>query len=93
MRVVFKFSLEQSLCVSRGDPSALLRDANRHDFIFIFVDGVENGCSGEQRDFMLSAAAAKENADSNFFHDLSVWTRDARGVNCGLDSLLLVVDA
>ena len=40
---------------------------------FVFIDGVQNGGGGEQGDFVLSAAPAKKDADSKFFHDPLVW--------------------
>src|ERR1700674_506894 len=77
-----RFPTQQPFRIVGGDPSALLGDADGHNFVFIFVDGVENRRGREQRDFMLSAAPTKQNADSNFFHDLSVWTRGRFAVNC-----------
>jgi hypothetical protein len=76
------FSLQQPLRVCGGQPAAFLGDANGDDFEFIFVDGLENRCGGEQRDFVLSAAPAEEDADAKFFHDLSVWAWRTCGVNC-----------
>jgi hypothetical protein len=35
---------------------------------------------------MLPAAPAKKNSDPEFFHDLSVWTREECGVNRGDDT-------
>src|ERR1700722_2801062 len=82
-----RFSPEQTFGIGRGHPSSLLGDADGHYLVFIFVDGVENRRGRKQRDFMLAAAATKEYAHANFFHELLVWTRSACGVNCGLDSL------
>src|SRR5580692_9660118 len=72
MLVILNFSLQQPLRISRGDPSALLGDADGHNFVFIFVDGVENRRGREQGDLMLTAAPAKQDADSNFLHGLNV---------------------
>ena len=55
-----------------GKPAAFLGNADGHDFIFVFVDGVNNGGGGEQRDFVLSAAPAKKDADAKLLHDYSV---------------------
>ena len=68
MFVILKFALQQPLRIGRSDPSTLLGDAYGHNFVFIFVDGVENRRGREQRDFMLTAAPAKQDSDSNFLH-------------------------
>src|SRR5580698_6309008 len=64
----FRFSMQQALCVSRRYPSTFFGDADGHDLILAFVDGFENRCGREQRNFMLSASSAKQDADSNLFH-------------------------
>src|SRR5205807_950815 len=62
------FPQQQELRIRRRQPAAFLGDTNRHNFIFVFIDSVENRGGGEQRDFVLAAASAKENTDANFFH-------------------------
>ena len=89
MLVILEFPIQQPLRIGGGDPSALLGNADRHNFVFVFVDGVEDRCGRQQRDLMLSTASAKQNADSKFFHDSSVWTRVALRVNRRVGSQLL----
>ena len=38
------------------------------DVVFGAVDGLEDGGGGEERDFMLATASAKEDADTDLFH-------------------------
>ena len=40
------------------------------------------GRSGEHEVSLLSTAPAEQDADSKFFHDLSVWTCGRLAVNC-----------
>ena len=54
-----KFACEQIFGMLGGQPASFFGDADGNDVIFLFIDGVENGCGGEQRNFMLSAAAAE----------------------------------
>jgi hypothetical protein len=61
---------EQAGGVGGRDPVALLGDADGGDLILFGIDGLENGCSREQRDLMLAAAAAEEDAYAEFFHRL-----------------------
>ena len=58
-RLQHQLALQQIFRVLGGEPAAFLGDADGNDFIFIFVDGVENGSGREQRDFVLSAAPAE----------------------------------
>src|SRR4249919_1647828 len=62
-------------------PSALFGDADRDNFIFRFVDGVDNGRGRKQRDLVLPTSAAEKNSYAEFLHDISVWTRRQDGVN------------
>src|SRR5277367_1206121 len=68
MLVILKFSTQQPLRIVRRDPAAVLGNADGHNFVFILVNGVKDGRCREQRNLMLPAASAKENADSNFPH-------------------------
>ena len=66
-RLENQLALQQILRVSRRQPAPILGDADGHDFIFVFVDGVENRRSREQRNLMLAAAPAKKNSDAKSF--------------------------
>ncbi len=68
------------------EPAAFLGDADGHDFILLLIDCVENRRSGEQRDFVLAAAPAKQNPDSKLLHGYSVWTGRPSRVNRRADS-------
>ena len=60
--IVRRFAFEQPLGVARGDPSALFGDADRHDFVFCFIDRIHDRRSREQRNFVLATATAKQNS-------------------------------
>src|SRR5580700_5901696 len=72
MTLVFtvSFAFQQPLGIGCGDPVALFGDANGHDFVFVLIDGVEDGGGGEQRDFMFPTASAKQDSDTEFLHGL-----------------------
>ena len=57
---------EELVRIGRGQPAAFPGDADGDDVEFGAVDSVEDGGGGEQRDFVLAAAAAEENADAEF---------------------------
>jgi len=44
MLLILKFAAQQALRVRGRDPSAFFGDADRYDFVFRFVNGVENRC-------------------------------------------------
>ena len=58
---------QQAFCVRGRNPSALFRDPDGNELVFLLIDCVENRCGRKQRDFVLAAPAAEENADSGFF--------------------------
>src|ERR1700690_2740065 len=89
MLVVLNFSTQQPFRIRCRHPSTLFGDADRNNFVLVFVDGVKNRRGREQRDLVLSTAPSKQNADPKFFHDLSVWTRTAFRVNRRVGSQLL----
>jgi len=60
------------LRIGRCHPSSLFGDADGHDFIFVFVDGVENRRGREQRDFMLSLRPPKRMPTRIFFMTFSL---------------------
>src|SRR5262249_26523630 len=66
--IVQGFAPQEALGMRRRQPSPFLGDADRHYFIFVFIDGLEDGGRGKQRDLMLATAPAKENADAEFLH-------------------------
>ena len=53
------FSMQETLGIGGGQPTTLLADADRDDFVLALIDGVKDRCSGEQRYLVLSTAAAK----------------------------------
>ena len=66
-------ALEQLVRIGRGQPAAFPGDADGDDVEFGAVDCVEDGGGGEQRDFVLAAAATEENADAELVgHDGSL---------------------
>ena len=67
------FAFQQSLRMFRGEPSTVFRDADGNDFVFCFIDCLQNRRRRQQRYFMLAAASAKEDANSKFCHAISVW--------------------
>jgi len=75
MLVILKLSLQEAFRIGGSDPAAFFGDSDGDDFVFVFIDGVEDRRGRKQRDLMLSAAPAEQDANSKFFHDLSVWTR------------------
>jgi hypothetical protein len=60
-------AIEQAEGLRAAEPAALLVDGDGDDLVALAVDGLEDGCGREQRDFMLAGAATKENADAEFF--------------------------
>ncbi len=54
-----KLACEQIFGMLGGEPASFFGDADGNDFVFLFINGVENGGGGEQGDFVLSAAAAE----------------------------------
>src|ERR1700691_1897399 len=72
MLAFLKFSLQSPLRIGGGSPSAFLGDADRHNFVFTFVDRAKHRCGREQRDLMLPTPSAKQDADSNLFHGVNV---------------------
>src|SRR5208282_5724485 len=68
-----RVALQQSLRMFRREPSAVFCDADRNHFVFGFINCVQNGGRREQRHFMLATASAKEDANPNLCHELSVW--------------------
>ena len=74
-------AFEQAVRIAGGEPAALLGDADRHHIELAAVDGVEDGGGGEQRDLMLAAAPAKEDADAEFFgHCSSIFAQVRAGI-------------
>ena len=51
--------MQETLGIGGGQPTTLLADADRDDFVLALIDGVKDRCSGEQRYLVLSTAAAK----------------------------------
>ena len=58
-RLEHELAGQQILGVLGRQPAAIFGDADGYDFIFFFIDCVENRGRREQRNFMLSAAPAK----------------------------------
>ena len=48
------------------EPAALLGDADFDHVVLLAVDGFEDGVGGAERDFVLAALAAEEDADAEF---------------------------
>jgi hypothetical protein len=63
-----RVSLQQPLGMFGRKPSPFFGDADGNDFIFSLIDCVKDGRSRQQRDFVLAAASAKEDADADFFY-------------------------
>ena len=63
-----RLASEQSFGISRCDPSAFFRDADRHDFILRRINGLEHRSRREKRNFVFSAAATEKNSHSNLLH-------------------------
>src|SRR6185312_9677340 len=61
-------SWQQLLGMAVRQPAAFLGDADRHYFVFFFVDGIEDRRCGKQRNFMLTAASAEEYSYPEFLH-------------------------
>jgi hypothetical protein len=80
-RLKHEFARQQILRVLGGEPAAILGDADRHDFILLSIDCVENGRGREQRDFVFAAAPAEKNSNSKLFHDDLVCTGRQLRVN------------
>src|SRR6202034_749693 len=68
-------SRQQRLRAAAGEPAAGFADADRDYVKLPSIDCLENRSRRKQRDFMLAAAAAKENAYAQFFRHASliVW--------------------
>jgi hypothetical protein len=62
------FACEKPLGIGCRYPSSFFGDANGDDFVLLTIDCFQDGCSRKQRDFMLAAAAAKEDAYAKIFH-------------------------
>jgi hypothetical protein len=63
-----RVSPEQSFGVFGREPAAIFGDADGNDLVFRLIDCVKDGRGRKQRNFVLAAASAKENADSNLFY-------------------------
>ena len=61
-----ELALDQRSACEIGEPASLLGDADGNDLVLAAVDGLHDRCGGQQRDFMLAAAPAKEDADTEF---------------------------
>jgi hypothetical protein len=55
-----------------GQPAAFFCDPDGHDLVFFLVNRIENGRSRQQRDFVLAAAPAKQDANPKFLHAFSI---------------------
>ena len=62
------FGRQHRQCGLGCEPPPLVRDANRHDVIFISIDGFDDRFCRPQRYFVLARTAAENDADSNLFH-------------------------
>ena len=67
-RLKNQLALQQILGVIRSQPAAVFGDADGHDLVFIFIDGLQNRRGREQRNLVLSTAPAEKNADPKLFH-------------------------
>src|SRR5207249_3189862 len=72
LRVLGSFTVEQGLGIAGGEPAAFLADPDGDNVVLAFIDGVDHGCGGKQRYFMLSATPAEQDSDPQFRHDISV---------------------
>src|SRR6266576_6746713 len=70
-------TLQQPLGVLSGEPTAVFRDPNGNHVVLCFVNCFHNGSRRQQRNFMLAAASAEQDADPEFSHSLSVWPESA----------------
>ena len=61
---------QQILGVQRRHPAAIFGNADRNNFIFRFIDCLQDRCRREQRNFMFAAASAEKNSYPQFFHSL-----------------------
>ncbi len=61
---------EQPFGIARGQPSPVLGNADRNNFIFALVDSMDHRSGREQRHLVLSASPAKQNPNSQFLHDV-----------------------
>ena len=59
---------EQILGMLGGQPAAVFGDADGHHLVLLF-DCVQDRGGREQRDFVLAAASAEQNADPKLFHE------------------------
>ena len=57
------------ILAAEQDPVAVLRDADRENVIFIFVQAVQHGFRRPQRDFMLRRNAAEQHTNAQFFQN------------------------
>src|SRR4051794_6250086 len=60
---------QQAFGVRVGQPAAVFRDADGHDLKLLFVDGFDDRCCREQRDFVLATASAEYDSDPHFRHE------------------------
>src|ERR1039458_7253438 len=81
-RLKDQLALQQVLGVLRREPAPVLGDADGHDFVFVFVDGLEHRRGREQRNLMLPAPPAKKTSDPKLFHNLySIFFPNADSAN------------
>ena len=64
----FLFTAQQVFRMIGGQPAAVFGDADGHHFIFVFINGLQHRCRREQRNFVLAAAAAKQDSHAAFLH-------------------------
>src|SRR3954447_21866099 len=62
------FAAQQAFGVRVGQPAAVFCDADGHDLKLLFVDGFDDRCCREQRDFVLATASAEYDSDPHFCH-------------------------
>lgn len=83
LRVTNAFSPEQALGIGCCHPTTFFADADRNNFVLVFIDGIEDGSSGKKGNFVLAAAASEQNADLDFLHHgkqlaISYYCQDTR---------------
>ena len=62
-RLEHKLAGQKILGVLGGQPASVFGDADGDDFVLVFIDCVENRGGGEERDFVLSTAAAEKDTN------------------------------